>query len=667
MLRKIIILLILIVLVVVGYKYFTHPHYAKLNQKIVVLGFDGMDPTLTEKFMAEGKLPNLAALSKEGTYSRLSTTNPAESPVSWASFITGSNPGKHGIFDFLTRDPKTYMPDLALVTPVFPKSFFPFGKYKIPLEKPQAINNRHGIPIWDVTKKYNIHTMALHVPDTFPAEELAGEMLSGLGVPDTRGTWGTFTYYSDQVDDANSEFGGKIIKVTIEKDNTIHTYIFGPRDRFLKQPIDSVHVPVTIHLNRANKTIAITIQGQTQTLKVGDWSNWYSINFNLAPFVNIHGIGRFCFIDMGPEFKLYFSPVNFDPRNPPFPIAYPASFGKKLVKKMGIYQTLGWTEDTWALTEDRISEDLFIQDVNYTFDEREKQTLMMLKKYKDLNLFMMVSEATDRMQHTFWRYIDPKHPMYTAEGAKQYGDAILHIYQRADAMVGKVRKEVDPNTTIIVLSDHGFHSWRYAVNLNTWLVKNGFMTLVPEEGGDKESLDKLFGHGNFFENVDWSQTRAYCVGLGKIYINEIGREGQGIVAPGKEYEDTRNEIIAKLKQLRNPLANNEPVVMNVYKKNEIYTGPYVDKAGDLLVGFYDGYRVSWQTALGGTPPDVIELNKRKWSADHCSIDPTITSGVIFSNKKLNRTNPAIIDVAPSIIHLLGVPQPKEWDGNTFFD
>jgi predicted AlkP superfamily phosphohydrolase/phosphomutase len=257
--------------------------------------------------------------------------------------------------------------------------------------------------------------------------------------------------------------------------------------------------------------------------------------------------------------------------------------------------------------------------------------------------------------------------MYTEEGAKKYGGVILKMYQACDDLTGEVRKKIDSNTVLIVLSDHGFHSWRYSVNLNTWMVKNGFMTLYEDKEGEQENLEKLFGHGNFFQHVDWSRTRAYCLGLGKIYINLLGREAEGIITPGQEYEDTRNQIIAKMKQLKNPLANNEPVVVNVYKRDEIYTGPYLEKAGDLIVGFHDGYRVSWQTALGGAPPDVIEPNNRKWSADHCSLDPSITKGVLFVNKKITRENPAIIDVAPSILHLLGLEKDPDMDGINFFE
>ncbi|MDI6784545.1 MAG: alkaline phosphatase family protein, partial [bacterium] len=627
-------------------------------------GFDGMDAGLTEKWMKEGKLPNFSKLAQLGTYSPLQTTNPAESPVSWATFITGCNPGKHGIFDFLKRHPETYMPELALDTPVFPKKFFNLGKWRFPLEKPKVINNRKGVPLWEYTRQQNIHTIVLHCPDTFPAESCSGEMLSGLGVPDLRGTMGTFSFYSDAVTDAETEMGGKIIKVTINNDE-LETKAIGPRNRFLRATPSGVDatLPLHISIDRQNKKVTIKLQGQEQTIGLRQWSNWVEAKFNLAPFIKVNGIARFYLIAIEPEFKLYLSPFNFHPENPPFPISYPADFSKKIAKRFGLYKTLGWAEDTWALNENRIDEDTFLEDLYYTFNERSRYALALLKE-SDANLFIAVFEGTDRVQHMFWRYIDPKHPMYVQEEAKKYGDTILKFYQKMDEYTGQVMNEIGPNTTLLVLSDHGFHTWRYAVNTNTWLVKHGFMVLREDTQFQEKNLSQFFGQGTFFEHVDWSRTKAYALGLSEIYINLQGREGQGIVVPGEEFEQVRNEMIQKMKKYRNPL-NGELVWHNVYKREDVFHGPYAEESGDLVVGFNDGYRTSWQTSLGGTPKDVIEVNKRKWSADHCSLDPTITPGILLTNRKIDSANPSITDMAPTILHLLGLEKGPDMDGSTF--
>ncbi|MCX7918405.1 MAG: alkaline phosphatase family protein [bacterium] len=639
-------------------------NYKSLPQKVVVLGFDGMDAGLTAKWMKEGKLPNFSKLAEVGTFSPLQTTNPAESPVSWATFITGCNPGKHGIYDFLKRNPATYMPELALDTLIFPKRFIHIGKWRFPLESPKVVNNRKGIPLWEYTRRENIHTVVLHCPDTFPAEPCSGAMLSGLGVPDLRGTMGTFSFYSDAVTDADTEMGGKIIKVELNND-TIATKVIGPRNRFLKKHPGGIDVTLPLHItiDRHSKRVTLELQGQKQTIGLRQWSDWFTAEFKLLPFRSVSGIARFYLISIEPEFKLYLSPFNFNPENPPFQISYPADFAKKLAKRFGLYKTLGWAEDTWALNENRIDEDTFLEDLYYTFEQRSRYALELLKEL-DANVFIAVFEGTDRVQHMFWRYMDPKHPMYTKEGAAQYGDTILKFYQKMDEFVGQVMQELPPNTTLIVLSDHGFHSWRYTVNTNTWLVQNGFMALREDTQFQEKNLSQFFGQGTFFEHVDWSRTKAYALGLSEIYINLLGREGQGIVLPGEEYEQVRNAIIQKMKQYRNPL-NGERVWYNVYKREEVFHGEYAEESGDLVVGFNDGYRTSWQTSLGGTPENIIEVNKRKWSADHCSFDPHITPGILLMNRKLTRPNPAIQDLAPTILHLLGLEKGPQMDGTTF--
>ena len=216
----------------------------------------------------------------------------------------------------------------------------------------------------------------------------------------------------------------------------------------------------------------------------------------------------------------------------------------------------------------------------------------------------------------------------------------------------------------MIVSDHGFHSFRWSVNLNTWLVEKGFMALQGQAPGEKK-LDDLFGGGTFWENVDWSKTRAYAMGLGQIYINLKGREGQGIVNPGPEYDALIDSIATELKGMQDP-RDGARVVRNVYKRRDIYEGPFFDVAAELQVGFEDGYRTSWQTALGGTPPRLIEPNLKKWSGDHGSYDYAITAGVLISNTKLNTSSPRIIDIAPTVLKYFGLPIPQDVDGAPIF-
>jgi predicted AlkP superfamily phosphohydrolase/phosphomutase len=265
----------------------------------------------------------------------------------------------------------------------------------------------------------------------------------------------------------------------------------------------------------------------------------------------------------------------------------------------------------------------------------------------------------------FWRFVDPTHPMYDAEGAARHGDAIERVFRRADALVGEVLKRVDPGTFVIVLSDHGFHSFRYAVNLNTWLVQEGFMVLRGQQESRDKNLDQLFVGGQFWEHVDWSRTRAYSMGLGQIYFNLKGREGEGIVAEGDDYRRLADELAAKLLTMTDP-ASGARIVRSVYKRDDVYSGPFMANAPDLQVGLEDGYRVSWQTSLGGAPAGLLYPNMRKWSGDHCSFDYETIPGVLIMNRRATVEKTRLMDVAPTILAFFGIPVPKEMDGQPLF-
>jgi len=263
-----------------------------------------------------------------------------------------------------------------------------------------------------------------------------------------------------------------------------------------------------------------------------------------------------------------------------------------------------------------------------------------------------------------WRLIDPKHPLYDAALASKFGDSIERVYKRADDFVGEVVTRVGPDVPVLIVSDHGFHSWRKAVNLNTWLVQNGYMTLKGQQGADKK-LSDLFGGGTFWENVDWSRTRAYAMGIGQIYFNLRGRESQGIVSPGAEAASLADELRGKLLTMQDP-EDGTSIIRAVYKRDDIYSGPYLHNAAELQVGMDEGYRVSWQTTLGGSPPGIVYKNDRKWSADHGGYDFAITSGILVSGRPINTKEPRIIDIAPTVLRFFGLAVPTDIDGKPLF-
>ncbi|MGE0455440.1 MAG: alkaline phosphatase family protein [Vicinamibacteria bacterium] len=656
----------------------------RASQRVFVMGFDGMDPTLSRKWMDEGKLPNLKRLAESGTFRKLETTQPSESPVAWASFATGVNPGKHNIYDFLIRDFDTYLPDLAGVKREPPE--FLWGL--IPTKAPKLTSTRGGTSFWTHGGADGIKSIVLTIPMTFPPEEYPhGNLLGGLPLSDIRGTIGTFSYWATDLssfEEGNTEFGGYLKRLLFEG-GVSRTLVKGPNNPILMQeerellaaqkqgPLSDkrkkrleelaagkdVSLPMSVGWTEGSGQATLEIAGRSLTLKAGEWSPWVELKFPLNAFLSVKGMIQFHVVQADKELQLYGSPINMDPRDPPVPISHPADYSKKLAQQIGLYRTLGWAEATWPLNEGRLDEAEFLYDAERAFEDREKLIFKSLER-EDWDLFAACIETTDRIQHMMWRLIDPKHPMYDQALAEKYGDSIEKIYRRADDLVGRIQAKLPKDTLFMVMSDHGFHSFRRGVNLNSWLVQNGYLVFEGKAGGDKGLAD-LFGHGEFWEGVDWTRTKAYAVGLGQIYFNLRGRESRGIVSAGEEYKALQDEIRDALLPLTDP-DDGARVFADIYKRDDIYKGEYLQNAPDLQVGFNDGYRVGWQDTLGVIQRTLVENNNRKWSGDHCATATEISGGVLFINAKLSTEQPHIMDLAPTILKALGTPIPKDLDG-----
>ena len=661
---------------------------SQFSQRLVILGFDGMDPALVGKWMKEGKLPNLKRLAETGGMFPLSTTHSPESPTAWASFATGVNPGKHNIYDFLVRDTTTYLPDLGMVRREPARFLFDY----IPYTKPKLSSLRGATSFWVTAGKSGVRSSVLTVPVTFPPEDVPnGEMLSGLPLPDIRGTMGTFYYFATDLsryEEGNTEFGGILKRLVVEND-VAHTELTGPPNPIVKQKIqairarpglsaedraaitdlqarEDIRIPFTIRWNRAEKTATVDIEGESLRLEPGKMSRWVNLDFRVNVFVRVHGMAQLLLMSADKELQLYISPVNWKPDRPPLPMSSPASFSGELFERLGYFRTLGWAEATWPLNEGRMDEKTFMEDLYKAFDDRA-QVILSRVDSREWDVLVGVIESTDRVQHMMWRLMDPRHPMYDAGLARQFGDAIERVYRRADQFVGEVLEHIEPGTAVLIVSDHGFHSWRKAVNLNTWLVQQGYMVLQGQQPGEKK-LDDLFGSGEFWENVDWSRTRAYAMGLGQIYFNLRGREGKGIVSPGAESSQLADELRAKLLTMTDP-DDGSRIVRAVYKRDDVYRGEYLANASELQVGMEDGYRVSWQTTLGGSPQGIVYPNMKKWSGDHGGYDFATTAGVLISNRPIVRRGSegaSIMDIAPTVLKYFGLPIPGDIDGKPLY-
>lgn len=607
------------------------------RKKVIILGIDGMDPKITEQLIQEGRLPNFSYLKTKGYYSHLATTIPNETVVAWASFITGLDPGGHGIFDFVMRDPKRYLPYLSL------------NEVSMAWNKPKIQLRRKGEAFWSILSRNNIPSYIYFCPNTFPPEAILGRMISGMGVPDITGTMGRFSFYTTKpLSEEDKESRGKIIYVN-PNSNVIDTQIYGPKIS-ANNLISESTIPLRLVLYSDKDEIKIEFQKKDLHLKKDTWSDWQKMAFRISLFKKVYGIGRFYLKSIEPDLELYLSPINFDPERPLFPISYPKDYSVRLAKRIGLYYTQGMPHDTWALSEGRIDEKAYLELTDEILQENEKILNEGLKEFKR-GIFFFYLETLDMVQHMFWRYLDELHPLH--QNDPLYKDTIFKYYEKIDHILGEILKKIDEDTTAIVLSDHGFGPFRRSVHLNRWLLEHGYLSLKE---GTKESRE-------FFEDIDWSKTKAYALGFGGIYLNKIGREYYGIVAYDEE-QNLKQDIAKGLEQLKDPQSG-EMVIKKVYFKEDIFQGPYINDAPDLFVGFNLGYRASWQTALGGVPASLIEDNKKKWSGDHL-VDSHLVPGVLFMNKKIELKEPSIIDIAPTVLGLFNIDRPKEIQGKFMF-
>ena len=609
------------------------------NHKVIILGFDGLSPEIVEPMMQSGQLPNFSKLRSQGSYSKLATTNPSQSPVAWTGFATGNNPAKSGVFDFIVRDPKDYRLQLSL-------SNIKNGRPR-PVVKCKSF--------WHYTSERKIPTIIISCPITFPADKIYGRMLSGMGVPDALGTEGTFTFYTSEALTKAKDTGGNTIK--INRAPIMKLQLIGPRVAALGGKKENVKVPFEVLLPREEDKAIIKLGSKKIVLSPGQWSRWQEVNFKLGLFKRMKGIFKFYLVQTRPEFKLYISPINLDPRRPFFNISHPANYSRELAAELGLFYTQGMPMDTWAVNEKRLSERPFLEQVNEVLREKKAMLDFELGRF-DKGMLFCYFESPDIIQHMFWRYSDPQHPLYEKDATEEYKQKIRQWYKEMDAVLGKVLKEIGQGDILLVLSDHGFNTFRRTVHLNTWLRQNGYLTLKYSAGG--------FGR-ELLSDIDWQKTKAYAIGFGAIYINQQGREGQGIVR-AKEVQGLKEEIAGKLAGWVDSKYN-QPVVSRVYKREEIFWGPHVEQTPDLYVGFNIGYRASWQTALGAAPDNLIEDNLKKWSGSHL-FDPALVPGILLCNQKLAKSSPSLYDFAPTILQIAGYSEKEinslGFDGSPLF-
>ena len=731
--------------------------------RVIVLGFDGVDHGLATRFIKEGHLPNLGALAENGTFSRLETTNPAESAVSWSTFGRGLNPGKTNMFGFVCRDHGSYFPEVRFMK-VGERPFTDFYEAKSeipwagvigcaigglflglllamamkrkgpvalvlggvlavagggagwvfmgggdpPPENVPALEQMvEGKALWDRLDEHGVRVKGFLVPMAAPFNEFksGGQMTGGLGVPDVAGrSTGSYTIFSSSRTDVpvgterSTNSSGKVVLLK-EKSGVFSAVVTGPSDNDRKKAVDArlkqiarqlrnkgdkaalqgeqkelkaekatgfeSSLSVSVRRVDGNKSVEVTIGGQSTTVANGAWSGWIPLRFDLRYPLAATALLRFRVLSIEKDVRLFFSPLGYDPRDVPEHLCMesPHGFSKKLAEESGgLFDTTGWACITNPLKDIEVGEEVFLEQLSQLTKDRSAIVYHSLGE-NDYDFYFSMFGETDRIQHLMFRLFDEANPMYDAELAKKHGSAILDCYKRMDDVVGEVvNKYVDDNTYLFIVSDHGFTSFHRQMAINSWLIEEGY--LVPKRGGNDPKLvmqkTPAGQQQDYLLYMNPGKSRAFAVGLGKIYINKVGREVNGIVGEA-DYEALCKEITDKLLALRDP-KNGKQVVRRVWRHHELYSGEYAETDADLYLGFAENYRVSWSTTTGGFSEQVIEDNDSKWSGDHASNDPEIVPGVLFSNRKIAPgQQPSIIDMAPTILSLYGAPI-EELDG-----
>jgi hypothetical protein len=472
-------------------------------------------------------------------------------------------------------------------------------------------------------------------------------------VPDLLGTQGTFQLLTTRPEVTEFREGG--IRRPLHRNSNpdrVEGRLRGPDNSFVEGS-PPMELPLAIDLDRGSRRATVSLDGTRTELEPGVLSDWLRLRFPAIAGVKVDGLCRMMLKEMDEDVSLYVSPINIEPEHPAMPISHPSYFASYLGKRIGSYATLGLAEDTWALNEQVTDDRTFWTQTMGIDSEREDMLFAALDRLRR-GALVTVFDAADRVNHMYWRYLEPGHPAARDDDEPEHSDAIERLYEHNDRIVGRVMERLGEGDLLVVLSDHGCTSFRRGVNLNAWLRDNGYLALKEDVGDTDEWL----------QAVDWSRTRAYAVGLVGIFINLAGREQHGIVQPGAEHESLKSELMERLRGLEDP-ERGEVAINEAFDTDRLYRGPYKGNAPDLLVGYNHGYRISWDGASGVVGGPVFSDNRKAWSGDHI-VDPRIVPGILLTSRPIAVDDPHIVDLAPTALTLFGVAPPSHMDGRALF-
>jgi predicted AlkP superfamily phosphohydrolase/phosphomutase len=575
--------------------------------RTLILGLDAFDPRFFEGLLAQGKVPNLAKLVQLNGYSHLAVSNPPQGEVSWTSIATGLNPGGHGVFDFVHRDPSTYTPYVSLLPT---QKSLAGVQFIPPFNAPSLFEHavRKGFP-----------AKSLWWPATFPARpEIPVSTIPGLGTPDIHGKLGVGTLYAPDQSLLNKNAKTGLERLQGFGKGKFKGSLKGP-DRKKGDATEAAEIEFQIELIDKN-TARLFVGKLVIELSEGKWSPIFEIAFKVGLLFKVHAITRVVLTQTQPCPILYFLPLQIHPLHSLWRYGTPQDFVRKSWQAGGPFQSLGWPQDTTGLEDGCINDTQFLDLCETIFRARETTLFSHLQDFQE-GVIACVFDSLDRIQHMFWR---------------DRPDIIEAWYVKLDSLVGRTLEFVDSRKEdkfhLLVISDHGFTAFDQKVHLNRWLADHAYLT--PKAAGESKGLN----------NIDWSHSRAYALGLNSIYINLQGREGEGIV-PIDQVEGLLEQLSAELISWMGP--DHRPVINHCYPRGEALSGSLTSYGPDLLVGYSPGYRASQQTGLGGWEVDSLETNRDHWGADHC-IDPRFVPGVLFSNEGLENLPQASYKDIPTL-------------------
>ncbi len=652
-------------------------------KRVVVLGIDGLDPDILQEAMERypDRMQNFRALAKASDgIQPLGTTTPPQSPVAWSSFITGLNPGSHGVYDFIHRDPGTYSELPGTQKPVHADNLSLPGSWKFPLTE-ASDSNRTGRAFWTVLGEQNVPASVWRMPINFPVERGLGYSFPGMLTPAIDSAYGQPTLYTtnpplDRLTDS------KVKRIQV-RNGRVLTHLMGPANPF-KDGEPSATVELDIFVDEQAGAVAIELGEQRVVLETGQWSVFLPVEFSLLPvgMNSMSGIVRFYLRSVEPELELYASPVDIDPINPVSPISDPEDASAELAQAIGLYYTQGMAEDVNGLKKGLLTDEEFMAQTELVFQERGRMLDFALDSYmgdQRGGLLFFYYSTVDLCAHMMWRHSDEQHPhhdrvlaakdseWWSGREGSTWKDVLIDLYLKMDGVLGEVRSRVGDDTLILVMSDHGFAPYYRIFSLNTWLLENGYLVLKPGKSRElaKDHVD--FRKVHLRDAVDWTKTQAYGMGFNGLYLNLKGRETQGIVESGKPAQDLIAELQTKLEAIRDdaPRWEGVRVVLAADPGPQVYSGSRVAEAPDLVVGYNSGYGNSDESSLARIPAAVLRDNLGGTFNGNHLMHPSVVAGTLLTNGVLARRGLKLEDVTAELFAQYGAKPETELDGQPF--